>query len=114
LRNKGGRNGTTKEKLNFTYAGFVDGTGKTKIDLKFQINHWTEIPAEIKKAHGLGLTQKVAASMLGLSERQVRRLIKAIREKGDRGIVHGSRARPSNRRLPDKMRSKVLSLYQER
>jgi transposase len=60
------------------------------------------------------ITQKVAASMLGLSGRQVRRLVKVIREKGDRGIIHGLRGRPSNRRLPEEMRRRVLSLYQER
>jgi transposase len=60
------------------------------------------------------ITQKVAASMLGLSGRQVRRLVKVIREKGDRGIIHGLRGRPSNRRLPEAMRGRVLSLYQER
>ena len=60
------------------------------------------------------ITQKVAASMLGLSGRQVRRLVKVIREKGDRGIIHGLRGRPSNRRLPEEMRERVLSRYQER
>ncbi len=59
-------------------------------------------------------TQKAAASLLGLSERQVRRLVKAVRERGERGIIHGSRGRLSNRRFPEEMRSKVLSLYQER
>jgi hypothetical protein len=52
--------------------------------------------------------------MLGLSGRQVRRLVKVIREQGDRGIIHGLRGRPSNRRLPEEMRGRVLSLYQER
>ena len=60
------------------------------------------------------ITQKVTASMLGLSGRQVRRLVKVIREKGDRGIIHGLRGRPSNRRLPEEMRGRVLSLYRER
>ncbi len=32
------------------------------------------------------ITQKVAASMVGLSERQVRRLVKAIRDEGDRAL----------------------------
>jgi hypothetical protein len=60
------------------------------------------------------ITQKVAAAMLGMSERQVRRLIKGIREKGDRGIIHGLPGRPSNWRLPEEIRERVLSLYQER
>lgn len=59
-------------------------------------------------------TQKSAALMLGLSERQVRRLIKAVREKGELGIIHGSRGRPSNRSFPDEVRKRVLSLYRER
>jgi len=60
------------------------------------------------------MTQKVAALLLGMSDRQVRRLIKVIRENGDRGIIHGLRGRPSNRRLPEEMRERVLSFYQER
>jgi transposase len=60
------------------------------------------------------ITQKTAASLLGMSERQVRRLVKVIKEKGDRGIIHGLRGRGSNRRFPEEMRGRVLSLYQER
>jgi transposase len=60
------------------------------------------------------ITQKTAASMLRLSERQVRRLVKVVREQGDKGIIHGLRGRPSHRRLSEEAREKVLSLYQER
>lgn len=60
------------------------------------------------------ITQKTAASMIGLSERQVRRMVKAMREQGDKGIIHGLRGRPSNRRLPEEMRERVLAFYQER
>jgi len=60
------------------------------------------------------ITQRIAASMLGLSVRQVQRLVKVIREEGDRGIIHGLRGLPSNRRLPEEMRVRVLSRYQER
>jgi len=60
------------------------------------------------------ITQKTAASMVGLSERQVRRMVQSVRERGDKGIIHGLRGRPSNRRLPEAMREEVLCLYQER
>ena len=60
-----------------------------------------------------GTTQKSAASMLGVSERQVRRLVRSVRDKGDRGIIHGSRDRPSNRRIDVKIKEKVLYLYKE-
>ena len=60
------------------------------------------------------VTQKAAASMLGLSERQVRRLVKVVREKGDKGVIHKLRGHPSNRRFTEEVRERVLSLYQER
>ena len=60
------------------------------------------------------ITQKTAASMVGLSERQVRRLVKGVREQGDKGVIHALRGRPSNRRIPEEVRGRVLSLYQER
>jgi transposase len=60
------------------------------------------------------VTQKRVAGLLGLSERQVRRLVKVIRDQGDTGLVHGLRGRPSNRRSSEEQRGKVLSLYEER
>jgi transposase len=60
------------------------------------------------------VTQKASASMLGLSERQVRRLVKVVREQGDKGVIHKLRGHPSNRRFPEEVRRRVLSLYQER
>ena len=57
------------------------------------------------------LTQKAGASMLGLSERHMRRLVRSVREFGDGGIVHRGRGRPSNRRLPERVRTRVLKAY---
>jgi len=57
------------------------------------------------------ITQKSVSSRLGLSERQVRRIVKGVREEGDRGIIHRSRGRSSNRRLCDKLKEKVIALY---
>jgi transposase len=59
-------------------------------------------------------TEKAAALMLGISDRQVRRLVKAVRERGDRGVIHGLRGRSSNRRFPESLREKVLMFYRER
>lgn len=56
-------------------------------------------------------TQNTAASMLGLSERQIRRLISAVRKEGEKGIIHKSRGKLSNRRIPDKIKTEVLELY---
>ena len=79
-----------------------------------QDNGGKGIPVTKPRDRASIIAQKVAASMLGMSERQVRRLIKVIREKGDRGIIHGLPGRPSNWRIPEEIRERVLSLYQER
>ncbi len=68
----------------------------------------------VHQALGRQITQNTASSMLGLSERQFRRLVKLVRENGDGGIVHGSRGRPSNRRLPEKTKAKVLKLFRKK
>ncbi|OPY87720.1 MAG: Integrase core domain protein [Smithella sp. PtaU1.Bin162] len=60
------------------------------------------------------ITQKAAATILGLSERQVRRLVKRVRDKGDNGVIHESRGRPSNRKLSDRIKRKVIFLYKKR
>jgi len=60
------------------------------------------------------ITQKLAASMLLLSERQVRRLVRGVREEGGRGIIHKARGRASNRRKPEKVLKKVLKVYERK
>jgi transposase len=60
------------------------------------------------------ITQKTVAAMLGLSERQVRRVVREVRERGDKGVMHGLRGRPSNRKIPDETRAVAVSLYQSR
>ena len=59
------------------------------------------------------IRQKAAASMLALSERHVRRLVKSVREYGDGGVVHRGRGRPSNRKHPEAVKERVLRLYRE-
>ena len=73
---------------------------------------------EIKRLHvihkvreGL-LTQKDAAEIISLSERQTRRIVKRVREEGDRGIQHGLRGKESNRKLPKELSERVKRLYQ--
>lgn len=68
----------------------------------------------IQEAIDRHITQKASALMLGLSERQVRRLVRAVREEGDAGIIHGSRGRPSSRMVPEGVKEKALSLYKKR
>jgi len=74
---------------------------------------------EIKRLHVIQkvvervIKQVEAAAILSLSSRQIRRIIKRIRLEGDKGIIHKSRGRPSNRRIPGKIRDKVIQLYRK-
>lgn len=68
----------------------------------------------IRKALEGTLKQVEAADILLLSDRQIRRIIKRVRLEGDGGITHKSRGRPSNRRLPKKIKEKAIKLYRER
>jgi len=60
------------------------------------------------------INQKQAAEWAGLSARQMRRLMKRIRQEGDRGILHRRRGQPSNRRLAEKVRQKALRLFEKK
>src|SRR5688572_27425382 len=46
------------------------------------------------------LSQRAAATTLGLSYRQTKRLVARFRSRGACGLVSGKRGRPSNHRLP--------------
>ena len=59
------------------------------------------------------ITQKEAAEQLDLSPRQVRRIVKRYRTRGDAGLVHKSRGRPSNRRIDPEVKERVLELVEE-
>lgn len=60
------------------------------------------------------ITAKGAAEMLGLSVRQVRRLIKRQREGGDAALAHGNRGRASPRRLQADIRERIVALARDR
>jgi len=65
----------------------------------------------IRKAIDKVVTQKEAAEAVDLSERQIRRKVKRVREEDDKGIIHKSRGRLSNRAKPDKIKQKALTLF---
>ena len=56
------------------------------------------------------LTQRAAAELLSLSERQVKRLCKAYKAQGAAGLVSQRRGRASNNRLPEKTTRKARHL----
>jgi transposase len=59
------------------------------------------------------ITQAEAARLIDISDRQIRRMIRRIREEGDEGICHRSRGKASNHRIPKKVKVRVLKLFRE-
>lgn len=72
---------------------------------------------ELKRLHVIHkvlegiMTQREAAHLISLSERQIRRIVQRIREEGDEGIRHKARGRQSKRRLSRKLKERIISLY---
>lgn len=58
------------------------------------------------------LTSSEAAIALQLSQRQVRRLVKKLRESGPRALAHGNRGRTPAHATPPDIRAKVVELAQ--
>jgi transposase len=67
----------------------------------------------LKKAKKKLMTQKQAAEEIGVTERQVRRLLRKLRQKGDRAVIHDLRGRPSNRRLPVEVEQKAVAILSD-
>ena len=66
----------------------------------------------LKKAKEKLITQREAAEELGMSERQVRRLLWALKKRGDKAVIHGLRGMPSKRRIDEEVEreaAKILS-----
>ena len=53
------------------------------------------------------LTQVKAGEVLGISDRQVRRLVKRLREQGAEGLVHRNRGRPSPHKMPQEREDQI-------
>src|SRR3989304_2148826 len=74
---------------------------------------------ELKRCHLMKMvevgkiTLREAGEKIGVSYRQAKRIGRAIRERGIKGLVHGNRGRPSNNRLKESLREKVLKLSRE-
>ena len=86
-------------------------TGKDIINMSIKESKRLQV---IHQAIDKSITQKTAAEILNLSERQIRRLVKGVRQEGAIGVVHKNRGRPSNRRTPEKIKNKIIKLYQKK
>lgn len=73
-------------------------------------------PKEQQRAHVMAQVQhgaldaREAATLLGLSLRHLRRLLAGFRHRGLQALAHGNRGHPSPKRLPEEVRTKILTL----
>jgi len=66
----------------------------------------------LKKVREGVISEEEASGFIGLCSRQTRRLIGRVCEEGDKGVIHRSRGRISNRKLSDEIKQRVIEIYQ--
>src|ERR1041385_1976600 len=64
----------------------------------------------LKNAKKRVITQQAAAEELGLSVRQVKRLLFALKKRGDKAVIHGLRGKPSNRKIEAKIEQEAVEI----
>ncbi len=67
----------------------------------------------LKKAKKRLITQKQAAEEIGITERQVRRLLRKLRRKGDQAVIHELRGRASNRKLSSEVEERAITILSD-
>jgi len=60
------------------------------------------------------MIEREAGEVLGVSVRQIRRLVKRVKLEGSRGVIHRSRGRVSNRAYSEELKVGVQELYREK
>lgn len=72
---------------------------------------------ELKRLHVIHkvlegtLAQRAAAELVAVCERQIRRMVKRVRDEGAAGIRHRARGKPSNRKTSKKLKERIIRLY---
>src|SRR5579864_1220455 len=64
----------------------------------------------LKKAKKRLITQREAAEELGVSTRQVKRLLYALKKRGDKVVVHGLRGKPSKRKIDKSIEEQAVQI----
>ncbi|MGA2713967.1 MAG: ISNCY family transposase [Bryobacteraceae bacterium] len=64
----------------------------------------------LRKAKKRLITQQEAAAELELSVRQVKRMLYALKKRGDRSVVHGLRGKPSKRRIEQAVEKEAVKI----
>jgi transposase len=64
----------------------------------------------LRKVKKRVITQRQAAEELGVSERHVRRLLCAMKKRGDKAVIHGLRGKPSNQRIGKSVEEEAIQI----
>ena len=64
----------------------------------------------LKKAKKRLITQREAAEELGVSIRHVKRLLSALKKRGDKAVIHGLRGMQSNRRINESIEKQAVKI----
>jgi len=67
----------------------------------------------LKKAKKRLITQKQAAAEIGVSERQLRRMLRQLKQRGDKAVIHAARGRTSNRKIAEGKREKAIEILSQ-
>ena len=67
----------------------------------------------LKKVRKKLITQKQAAAEIGVSERQIRRMLRQLKRRGDRAVIHASRGRDSNNKIAAVTRKQAIAILSE-
>ena len=65
----------------------------------------------IKKVLVGEYTKKEASDSLGLTIRQIDRLLNKLKDEGEKGFVHKNRGKESKRKISDEIKKEVVDLY---
>ncbi len=64
----------------------------------------------LKEAKKKLITQREAAETLGMSVRHVKRLIHALKKRGDKAVIHGLRGKPSIQRIDESVEREAVKI----
>jgi hypothetical protein len=68
----------------------------------------------LKKTKQKLIRQKQAAVEMEVSERQVRRMLRSLKERGDQAVVHASRGRKSNRGIDPAVEKRAVKILRQK
>lgn len=67
----------------------------------------------ISQVETKALSVEEGSELIGISRRQIYRILKKIKAEGTRGIIHKLRGKKSNRGYPEKLKKEVVKIYEQ-